>query len=99
MNYQELLQKYSVLLSENQKLQKEIKTLKEQFGIIALPFLPLISMLKSGRKMSVLYEKFAVSSEYLLRWNALGQGTEPMCGSSLNIRLQLPWRESLVRRY
>ena len=37
MNYEELHQKCSALLRENQKLQKEIRALKEQFGIIELP--------------------------------------------------------------
>lgn len=36
MNYEELLCNYNTLLSENQKLQDEIKALKEQLGITEL---------------------------------------------------------------
>jgi len=37
MDHEELLQKYNALLRENQQLHNEIRTLKEQIGIIQPP--------------------------------------------------------------
>jgi len=92
MNYEELLQKYSALLRENQKLQNEIKALKEQFGIIErsvesnslaeqsvighISFLDNIEAEISENPQPVIFSKYSDPMEKIRLFRSLFRGRE-----------------------